>query len=134
MIIDRLKEFFCQYPDFSEPRVDFLGEDNYSFSINPVPCESVIKTYRDGGSMKQYCFILAVRLGYGKTPAQENIGILERFAEWIEKKSRLGELPVLGEGKTAQRLEVTESGAMKNEDIHSAEYNIKCRLVYTESV
>ena len=133
MITDRLKEFFCQYPEFSEPGVDFLGADNYSISINPIPCEPLIKSYRDGGSMKQYCFILAIRLGYGKALAEGNAGVLERFAEWIEKKSRLGEVPVLDGGKTAQSIEVTQIGVMAEENVHSAEYNIKCRLVYTES-
>lgn len=136
MIIDALRDFFNQCPLISGERVDvdFLDSDSESYSIDTVPADPIIKKYASGGSMKQYCFILAGRERYGIGRNCSNAAFYERLAEWLEEKNVKGELPDIGEGKTVQSIEVTASGYMFEEDIQSAGYHLQCRLIYTEKV
>lgn len=136
MIIDALRDFFNQCPLISGEKVDvdFLGSRSDSYSIDTVPCDPVVKKYASGGSMKQYCFILAGRECYGMGKNCENAAFYEKLGEWLEEKNEKNELPDIGEGKTAQSLEVTASGYMFEEDIKSAGYHLQCRLLYTEKI
>ncbi len=129
MIIERLKDFFsaCPLIDGANVNVDFLDKTPLSLSINPEPCEPIIKRYTCGGCVKQFCFTLAVRVGYGMGYDAE---LSEGLAEWIEEKNN--ELPMLDGNRTAQRIEVVKSGHMLEEDIHTAGIGIGCRLIYTE--
>ena len=131
MIIEALKDFFegCPLVNGGNVAVDFLDKTPLSLSINPEPCEPVIKRYTFGGSLRQYCFRLAVRLQYG---TGYDAGFLERLAEWIEEKNRLSELPELQHGKTVQGLEIIKSGHMFEENIHTAGCSMQCRLIYTD--
>lgn len=134
MIIDGLKKYFNQCPLIQGEKVDvdFLGKDSDSYSIDTVPCDPIVKKYASGGSMKQYCFILAGRERYGMGRNCSNAAFYEKLAAWIEEKNKKGELPEIGVGKTVQFIEVTASGYMFEEDVQSAGYHLQCRLVYTE--
>lgn len=136
MIINALKKYFDQCPLLSGKciDVDFLGESSDSFSIDTLPCDPVIKKYASGGSMKQYCFIIAGRKQYGMGRNCDNAAFCEKTAQWIEEKNKLSELPDLGEGKTPQFIEVTASGYMFEENVRSAGYQLQCRLIYTDNV
>lgn len=136
MIIDALREFFNQCPLISGEcvDVDFLGSHEESYSIDTVPSEPIIKRYASGGSVRQYCFMLAGRTGYGGGKNCSNAAFYERLGEWIEEKNAKNELPKIGEGKIAQSIEITASGYMFEEDIKSAGYRMQCRLIYTQGI
>ena len=136
MIIDALTDFFNKCPLIAGENVDvdFLGSKSACYSIDTVPCDPVVKKYASGGSVKQYCFILAGRERYGLGRNCGNAAFYEKLAAWIEEKSKKNELPDIGKGKTAQTLEVTASGYMFEEDVQSAGYHLQCRLVYTEEI
>jgi len=136
MIINSLTEFFntCPLLSGNKPNVDFLGSACECYSIDTVPCDPVIKKYASGGSLKQYCFILAGRERYGMNKTCDNAAFYERLASWIEDKNSKNELPVLGDGKTPQSIEVTASGYMFEEDVQSAGYHLQCRLIYTDNL
>lgn len=129
MIIERLKEFFsaCPLINGANVNVDFLDKIPLSLSINPEPCEPIIRKYTCGGFMKQFCFSLAVRVGYG---SGYDTKLPELLEEWINQKN--SEPPQLDGGRVAQRLEITKSAHMFEEDIHTAGISIGCRLIYTE--
>lgn len=131
MIIEGIKAFFsaCPIVNGANVNVDFLDKTPLALSINPEPCEPIIKRYTCGGCMKQFCFMLAVRVSYGMGYDTE---LPERLADWIDEKNRQGDLPRLEGGKSAQRLEIVKSGHMSEEDIHTAVLEIGCRLIYTE--
>lgn len=44
--------------------VDYLGEDPEQYSIEVVPCKTVLKQYIDGSAKCQYLFIFASRENY----------------------------------------------------------------------
>lgn len=136
MIIYGLKKFFDTCPLISGNKldVDFLGSGSDCYSIDTVPCEPIIKKYASGGSMKQYCFILAGRERYGFEQNCGNAAFYEKLAQWIEEKNEKNELPHIGAGKTPQSLEVTASGYMFEEDVQSAGYHLSCRLIYTDNL
>lgn len=133
MIIEGLKEYFAACPIFDgkNVNVDILDRTPMSVSIKTLECVPIIKRYADGGSMKQYCFILTFR---GKsTPNGENAKLCERLARWLEEKNENGDFPEIGDGKTVQKIEVTRNGKMTGDNMHSTEYEMRCRLVYTEA-
>lgn len=136
MIINALKKYFDQCPLISGDKVDvdFLGKTSDCYSIDTVPCEPIIKKYASGGSMKQYCFILAGRERYGMGKNCDNAAFYENLAQWIEDKNKNNELPEIGNGKNPQFIEVTASGYMFEEDVQSAGYHLQCRLVYTDDL
>lgn len=135
-MIKELQEFFAECPLLgeSEINVDFLGSRGDSFTIETVPCEPVIKRYYTGGSLRQYCFQIALRRTYGGSPAEnmKNEQLLEEIAEWVEQQSSDAALPLLTDGRCAQRIEVISGGYMFDETTNHARYQIGLRLVYTQ--
>lgn len=135
-MIKELHEFFecCPLLEGAELDVDYLGADGGSFTIETVPCEPVIRRYYTGGSLRQYCFLLALRRPYCMSPAEniENEQLCEALAAWAEECSDRAELPALGKGRTAQSLAVTSGGYMFDEAANHARYQIGFRLTYTQ--
>ena len=84
--------------------------------------------------MKQYCFILAGRKRYGTEKNSNNAAFYEKLSQWIEEKNEKNELPFIGNDKTPQSIEVTNSGYMFEEDVQSAGYHLQCRLIYTDNI
>lgn len=135
-MIQELHKFFADCPLLggSEVHVDYLGEQEGSFTIETVPCEPVIKRYYTGGSLRQYCFVIALRCEYGGSPGENmrNEQLCEELAEWAEVCSESANLPVLPAGQTAQQLCVTSGGYMFDESTNHARYQIGMKLIYTQ--
>lgn len=114
--------------------VDFLKEKDKSFSIEPVPVNPTVRNYIGGGGERQYAFVIAVKFNYSDEARMnlDNSGFFEDFAEWIESQSELENLPVLGVGKTATKLEITSNGYLFGitQDMKYGRYQIQCRLLY----
>lgn len=112
--------------------VDFLPAEATSYSVDVVPVKPVVKAYMDGSSKRQFLFTFATRVFYGPDYRQQldNLCFFEEFGEWIEKQSRLRRLPELGEGRRAEKLEVTTSGYVFLPDTDTARYQIQCKLSY----
>ena len=135
-LIDAVYRFLSDCPVLTEGRlnVDFLPEEAVSYSVDVTPATPVLRRYIDGGSLRQFLFTFATRSYYGEVIRQQldNLGLFERFADWLEAKSRAGELPALGEGRRARRLEVTTSGYVFAPETDTARYQIQCRLLYEQ--
>ncbi len=135
-MIKELQEFFEKCPLLSNAcmNVDFLPEHEDSYTIETVPCEPVLHRYYTGGSLRQYCFVLAFRKAYGGSPGENmrNEQLCEELAEWAEECSDNAVLPNLGNGRTAQRLCVTSGGYMFDESSNHARYQIGLQLIYTQ--
>ena len=136
MLIEALKKFFTSCPHFQgkDLEVDFLGKDSGSYSINPVECQPIIKKYASGGSLKQFVFTISGREDYDTADTEKNTAFYETIAEWIEKCDSKNILPELSNGKVSQKIEVLTPGHLFSDDIKSAGYMLKCRLVYTENL
>ena len=82
-MIEKIRDYFKENvtlaEEFDNILVDFLGEDATSYSIEPIPVEPVLKSYADGGSLRQYVFQFGSREFYDDSVAQNinNLGFYE---------------------------------------------------------
>ena len=113
--------------------VDFLDENADTYSVDTIPCEEIIKRYKDGGTVKQFQFAVSSRRFYEQNIKQNlsNLQFFEDLTAWVEKKARARELPAMDKGRTAQRIVVTSTAYpfIVSED-GKARYQIQMRLEY----
>lgn len=113
--------------------IDFLDEKAETYSLDTIPCEEIIKRYKDGSTMKQFQFAVSSRRFYEQNIKQNlsNLQFFEDLTEWIEKKSHNRELPTMDKGRTAQKIVVTSTAYpfIVSED-GKARYQIQMRLEY----
>lgn len=137
-IIQSMKEYMEQYPKIKEMQkrvcVDFLKEDNYSFSIEPIPSKTIIGGYIGGMIHKQYPFVLAVKFPYSQEVKMniENSGFFEDLENWIENNNNNDILPELPEGYKPDSIEVGSSGFLfgVTPDMKTGRYQMQLRLTY----
>jgi hypothetical protein len=113
--------------------VDFLDENEDTYSLDSIPGTEIVKKYLDGSTIRQYQFVIASRRLYDQDIEQNlgNLEFFEKLTEWIENKSAVKQLPVLDGGRTALKVEVTSSAYpfVVSED-GKARYQIQLRLEY----
>ena len=113
--------------------VDFLDEDAETYSVDTIPCEEIIKRYKDGGTVKQFQFAVSSRRFYEQNIKQNlsNLQFFEDLTAWVENKARARELPAMDKGRTAQKIVVTSTAYpfIVSED-GKARYQIQMRLEY----
>lgn len=135
-IIESLHDYINRYEPLQDDRihVDFLPEDAGSYSLDVVPCKEWVKQYLGGGGVKQFLFSLSSREVLDETLRQQmdNIGFYEDFSGWLYQQTMVGDLPDLGEGRTARTLEALSSGYVFQQGANTAKYQIQCRLTYTQ--
>lgn len=138
-VIEGIRDFIKACPYLNEfnrgINVDYLGEKTSSYSIEDIPAKPILKNYIDGSSLRQYLFVFSSREAYGNDVIQnlENIGFYEHFSRWLEQQSRLGNLPQIGIGKTARKIETLTTGytgEVMDMQMDKCRYQIQCRLVY----
>ncbi|NBI08062.1 hypothetical protein [Senegalia massiliensis] len=137
MIIDKIRDFISVCPlldEFAKLNVDFLGPNATEYTIDSIPTDSILKQYVDGGKLKQYVFVFGSREFYGPDVLQniENSGFYEKFSEWLDTKTELGELPLLEGNKESDSIEAMSSGYLFGSTEDTARYQIQCRLIYYE--
>lgn len=134
-LIEFIRDWLKTYPPLEKGRlnVDFLPEKARTYSIDVIPCRETVKAYLDGSSLRQFDFVLASRYFHSADIKQnaDNLAFYEDFARWVETKSRKRDLPVLDQGRTAQKVEVTASGYPFLVDEHgTARYQIQLKMTY----
>lgn len=137
MIIKEIRKYFLKCPlidEHAKINVDFLGVDSVEYTIDPVPADSLIKKYVDGGKLKQYLFVFGSREYYGDDTLQnmDNSGFYQVFSEWIEEQNEIGNLPKLNGDKQALKIETLTSGYLFDASEKNARYQIQLRLTYYE--
>lgn len=111
-----------------------LGERYYSFEFDRQTTENyepVVKSYADGGKLKQCVFSLCLK--EARVPLTKesisNIGILKGFLSWLKIRDREGNFPLPGNGISITAI--TDVNTEKA-DISCNVYSIKIRYVYQE--
>ena len=136
-IIKSVRDFFLSCPLLKDGKlnVDYLGAEPTEYVIEGTPVADIARQYTDGASLRRYHFIFGSREYYGSELQTnlENNGFYEQLAEWIEGESRAGNLPRLGNGKAAQRLEVLSTGYLFDANGKDARYQIQCALLYFQN-
>lgn len=133
-IIEGLHTYINSYEPLRDNRihVDFLPGDAGSYSLDAVPCQEWVKTYVDGSGVKQFLFNLCSREALDATlrAQMEHLGFYEDFSAWLRAQTLKGELPDLGAGRRAQKLETVSSGYVFLQGDNTAKYQIQCKLTY----
>lgn len=137
-IIQSIREFVLGCPFLKERQlnVDFLdGQEAYS--IEPVKEETVLRQYTDGGSVRQYMFVLESREKFDGNveTAVANREFYEKFAAWLDEQSSNGSLPILSlPNMTALSIGAVKSSEIIKEEEQTAVYRIECSFKYSQQV
>lgn len=134
-IIESLKHYFEQNaPAINVMGVDFLGDAVGNMVIEAVPCDPIVTEYLDGSSERRFLFVIGGREFYSEDVWQniENCQVYETLQSWLERQTRCGILPEIGDGKSAVSLGVTSSAYIlaSDEPNSTARYQIQCQLIY----
>ena len=115
--------------------VDFLDEEADTYSVDTIPCEEIIKRYKDGSTVKQFQFAVSSRRFYEQNIKQNlsNLQFFEDLTSWVEEKARKRELPSMDDGRIPQRIVVTSTAYpfIVTED-GKARYQIQMRIEYLQ--
>ena len=134
-IIESVREYIqnlsCLSTFNNAINVNYLADEDDSFSLEEVPCNPVVKKYIDGSSLRQYQFIFTSKEPYSEEILQniDNSSFYEDFANEIEEKNNKGDLPVL-DNLEARSIEVTSSPYCVRATEDKAIYQINLNLKY----
>ena len=138
-IIEAIREYIgnlsCMSTFANAINVNYLSDDDDSFSIEEVPCNPVLKKYVDGSSIRQYQFIFTSKEPYSEEILQniDNSSFYEDFANEIESKNYNGDLPLLY-NLEVRSIEVTSSPYCVRVTEDKAIYQINLNLKYYKGV
>lgn len=133
-VIENVRNWLKTYPELDgRIDVDFLDSEADTYSIDTIPCEEILKRYKDGSTVKQFQFAISSRRHYEQNIEQNisNLAFFERLTAWVEAQAQARNLPTMdGERKalkmvvtsTAYPFDVSESG--------KARYQMQMRLEY----
>ncbi|MBR4874663.1 MAG: hypothetical protein IKU87_02445 [Clostridia bacterium] len=135
LILDCLRLFFLENcPLFSEKgmRINYLPDIPYTFSLNLVSVNPIVKKYADGGDLRQFVFTFAMHNFYDceEENSMHTIANFEYLANWIEQANNNNLLPELFNGFTPVSLSVISTVHQKSHKAAKAVYEIKCKLLY----
>jgi hypothetical protein len=114
--------------------VDALGRVAVEYAISPLAGARIAESYIDGSTLREFPFSFSS----AESTADEleriaNIGFYEAFAQWLEDQSNSSELPTMGTGMTAEKIEATGWGYLFQEgESGTGIYQILCRLTYKQ--
>lgn len=115
--------------------IDNIEKDPTNYSITSIPATTKLQSYINGDSLraKQFLFLARNNAEFFEDYA-ENQDFFDSFAEWLETQTDGGLFPVLGEGKTAKKIEALNAGFLSDfdESGQSAVYQITCQLTYRQ--
>lgn len=137
MIINEVKIFLesCPFLKKGKININCLGGKPGSYSIEQVEHEPLIKKYCDGGSLRQFQFIFAMRSAYDENPASniEVSRLFENVATWIEVQNKNKNLPKINDAIiSAEKIEVVSKGHLYDSSIDSMRFQMEIRLVYRQ--
>ena len=134
-IIESIREYIgnlsCMSTFTNAININYLSDDDDSFSIEEVPSQPIIKKYVDGSTVRQYQFIFTSKEPYSEEILQniDNSSFYEDFANEIEEKNNNGDLPLL-EGLETKSIEVTSTPYCLKVTEDKAIYEINLNLKY----
>ena len=134
-IIESVREYIgnlsCMSTFTNAININYLSDDDDSFSLEEVPCNPIIKKYVDGSSIRQYQFIFTSKEPYSEEILQniDNSSFYEDLANEIEMKNFKGDLPVL-DNLEARCIIVSSNPYCVKVTEDKAIYQIDLNLIY----
>ncbi len=112
--------------------VNFLPADAGSYSLELMPSAQWVRRYVDGSGIRQVSFLLASRQAFDEDTRNQltNLQFYERFSAWLTAQSKAGNLPLLEQGCTAQKIETVSCEYIFAQDKRTARYQIQCKMTY----
>lgn len=126
----------CPYiKDIFKVNANFLDSEVDNFSVIQIPCQpSLNKGDVLGNKLRQSKFGLVGRLNYSENTEEniENMGLFEKFEEWIEENNEKGIFPILKKGLIPKEINVISNGYITEtaENLDDAVYQIEMQLIY----
>lgn len=136
MIIEDLRNFIARCPCLDKFQgalnVECLSKDAQSYTISTTPVDPIVKRCINGDTVRQFAFVFASTELHGTDVMDnlDNCGFYEEFSEWLDQCTFDRNLPDLGKGRTARRLQATTPGYVFNREETVAQYQIQCKLIY----
>lgn len=131
-IIESLRNFIATCPLLTgQVNVDELDANTTNYSISPLSGGGVVKKDIIGNVYYEYPFsIMSIDYVTSDLERIKNAGFFEEFADWIMTAG----LPILPQGKTATKLEVSSWGTLfsKEPDSDLGVYQILLKLYYNQ--
>lgn len=133
-VMENVRAWLQQFPGLDgRLDVDFLDENADTYSIDTIPCEEILKRYKDGSTIKQFQFAVSSRRYYEQNIEQNlsNLEFFEGLTAWVEQKAQQRELPQMDNDRTALKIIVTSTAYpfVISED-GKARYQLQMRLEY----
>ena len=122
-----LKEFEQMFPVVN---TDMLGENITSYSIESTPADPIVKQYTNGDTVRRYAFSLCSREIYGEAENEESTEFYEKFADWLEECTYLGDLPALSGQLASRSIRATTGGYLYDNQGTKCQYRIQCEFIY----
>lgn len=126
-----LQEFGELFPTVG---MEKLEEDVGSYTVQVVPSEPIVKWYVNGDTIRRVSFYFASREAYEDVENIDTSEFYEKFSDWMEKCTRSGALPELGEGKRAKSIVATTQGYLMDVTETKAHYQIQCEFQYYQKM
>lgn len=137
-IIESLRTYLAAYAGLESGAplwVDHLGSRPTEYAIVPIAGGKILERYLDGGSVREYHFAFrSTESTADDLERMENSGFYESLADWLEEQTEAGDLPDLGDGKTAKVIEATGWAYIYEQgQSDTGIYQIQCRLEYEQA-
>lgn len=123
-----LEEF--EQATFPVVNVDLLNEETAAYSIESTPAVPILKRYTNGDSERQYVFSMCSRTLYGPAENLETAEFYEKFADWLEERTKAGELPKLSGQLQSKSIRATTDGYLYDNQGTNCQYRIQCQFIY----
>ncbi len=95
--MELIKEFIetCPLLKGGKINVDYLKDEPQSYSIDQTPVNPIVKTFADGGAMKQIAFDFSVTAPISSKSIVNlaNSKFCEDFQKWIKEQNQMRNLP-----------------------------------------
>ncbi len=108
--------------------LEMLPEKEGTLGLSALPEQAVVQQYADGGSLRQFAFLVSLRGCADVTKGGYGVALLCDLGVYLTGAKV--KLPVLEEGKTALRFEVLETPCVVSNTYGSYRCEMKCRLIY----
>lgn len=85
----------CPLLNNGKINVDYLKDDINNYSIDKTPVNPILKTYSDGGTLRQITLDFSVQapLSSQSIVNLANSKFCEDFMDWIEEQNKINKLP-----------------------------------------
>lgn len=136
-IIQSLRDYLKAYSELEADApvwVDHLGSDPTQYAVIPLAGGKVVATYLNGNRQCEYPFAFrSMESTADDLERLENAGFYEAFAEWLDAQTEVGNLPDMGEKKTAETIEAVTWGYLYEQgQSDTGVYQINCKLTYEQ--